>query len=114
MVVRGFGMQRLQAHDRHEPPDPLAIDRLPAAFQEHGHPPTAVERGLEVLLVDQPHQPQVLLRLDGRREIIGRAVEAEEFALSTNAQMRIIRSDQRPLGVNRSGQRFSSATRLPC
>ena len=51
---------------------------------------------------------------DGRREIVGRAVEAQKFALTTNAQMRIIMVDESPLGVNRSGQRFSSTTRLPC
>jgi hypothetical protein len=108
------GIEPLQAHRGHEPLDPLAIGRLPTADQECRHPPTAVERGLEILLVDQPHQPQVLRRRDGRWEVIGRAVEAEEFAFSANAQMRIVESNKRPLPVNRSGQRFSSTTRLPC
>src|SRR5262249_43130865 len=49
------GMEPLQAHQGHEPPDPLAIDRLPLAPQRRRHPPTPVEGGLEVLLVDQPH-----------------------------------------------------------
>jgi site-specific DNA recombinase len=108
------GMEPLQPHQCHEPLDPLSIDRLPLAPQRRRHLPTAVEGGLEVLLVDQPHQPQVRLRLGRRSEIVGRAVEADELASPTDAQMRITGVDECPLGVNRSGQRFSSATRLPC
>src|SRR5512135_756510 len=100
------GEQRLQAHHSHEPLDPLAIDRLPGTLQTRRHPPAAVERGLEELLVDQPHQAQVFLRLGGRWEIVARSVEAQEFALSTDAQMTIRWFDQGPLEVSRRGQLF--------
>jgi hypothetical protein len=43
--------------------------------------PLALDGGLEVLLVDPP---QVLLRLDGRREVVGRAVKVDEFVFSKN------------------------------
>src|SRR5512135_3096029 len=105
------GEERLQAHHSHEPLDPLAIDRLPGTLQTRRHPPAAVERGLEELLVDQPHQAQVFLRLGGRWEIVARSVEAQEFALSTDAQMTIRWFDQGPLEVSRRGQLFFSTTR---
>ena len=54
---------------RHQPLHPLAIDRLPGTLQRSRHPPAAVERGQEELLIDQPHQAQVLLRLGRRREV---------------------------------------------
>ena len=38
------GMDRLQAHQAHQPLDPLAIDRLPLAGQDDRHPTAAVER----------------------------------------------------------------------
>ncbi len=52
--------------------------------------PTAVERGAHELLVDQPHQAQVLLRLGGRLKVVARLGDIHEFALSTDAQINII------------------------
>src|SRR5512135_494968 len=100
------GKDRFQAHQSHEPLDPLAIDRLPGSLQSDRHLPAAVERGLEELLVDPPHQAQVLLRLDSRWEIVARSVETQQFALSTNAQIIIRWLDQGPLEVSRRGQLF--------
>ncbi len=92
---------------RHQPLDPLAVDRLPGPLQGCRHPPAAVERGLEVLLVDPPHQPQVLLRLGRRREVVGRAVEAQKFALTTNAQTDELSGSTSPrLGSTAAGNAF--------
>ena len=107
------GKQRFQAHFRHEPLDPLAIDRLPGSLQTRRHPSAAVERGQQELLVDQPHQAQVLLGLDGRLEIVARTVEIQKFALPTDAQMSILCVDQGSLEISRSGQLFFSTTRPP-
>src|SRR5262249_61625529 len=62
----GLGIDRLQAHQPHQALHPLAVDWLPLLDQPGGHPPTAVEGTGGVLLVDEPHQPQVLGRLAGR------------------------------------------------
>src|SRR5271157_5035379 len=94
--------------------DPKSVLKISGRPQGHRHPPAAVERGVEELPVDRPHQPQILLRLGSRREVVGRAVEVQEVALSTHAQMRMVRFDECPLLVNRSGQAFFSATRSPC
>src|SRR5207249_5360072 len=107
------GEDRLQAHQRQEPLDPLAIDRLPGTLQSDRHLPAAVERGLEERRVDPPHPAQVLLRLGGRWEVVARAVEIQKFALSTDAQLRMIWFDQGSFEVSRSGPLLFSTTRPP-
>jgi site-specific DNA recombinase len=66
------GVDGLQAHEPHQPLHPLAVDRLPLLSQPSRHPPAAVERTGGVLLVDEPHLPQILGRLAGRRVIEAR------------------------------------------
>ena len=80
--------------------------RLDPTGWECRHPPAAVERGLEELLVDQPHQPQVLLRRGRRGEIVGRAVEVQKFALTTNAQMIMMWVDSARFWSTAAGKPF--------
>jgi hypothetical protein len=109
-----LGGHRLDAPQPPEPLDPLAVDRRSRRSQGHRQPPAAVERGLEERLVDPPPEPRVLLRRGGRGAVSARSVEIQEFALATNAQLRMISFDKRPLLVNRGGQGFFSAIRSPC
>jgi hypothetical protein len=75
----------------HQTLDPLAIDRFSGPFQDRRHP---------------PHQPQVLVRLDGRRGVVGRAVEAEQFTLMNDAQFRVIWLDETRLASTAAGNAF--------
>lgn len=53
-------IQGPQAHLTHQTLDPLAADRVTALLQLVTYSPAAVERQLQVNLVDVPHQRQVL------------------------------------------------------
>jgi len=57
-------------------------------------------------LVDPPHQPQVLRRFAGRLVISTAARQTQQFALPPQAQLVMLRLDQRPPRVNRAGQIF--------
>lgn len=66
----GPGDCRLQAHEAHQPLDPLAVDTIPLAPQLGRHLATAEEGRDQVLLVDESHQRQVLGALAGRLVIV--------------------------------------------
>jgi len=83
-------MDRFQAHQTHQTLDSLAVDLLPPTGQHDGHPTAAEEGCLEILLVDPPHQLQVLDRLRRRLIVEARPIEAQQLALTTNAQLRMI------------------------
>lgn len=57
-----------------------------------------VERAGGVLLVDQPHQPQVLGGLRRRLVVEGRPAQPEQLALAADAQVRVVGVDQGSLG----------------
>ena len=57
-----FRVQRRHTHVAHQTLDALAIDRMPPSLQLISDPAAAVERKLEVDLVDQTHQDQVFVR----------------------------------------------------
>jgi hypothetical protein len=63
--------------------------------QPPGHPAAAVERVSRVLLVDPPHQSQILGRLAGRLVGEARSVQAEQLALAADTQGRVADLDQR-------------------
>jgi hypothetical protein len=56
----GTPVDGLQAHQLHQPADPLAVDLVSLGPEPDGHPPGAVEGCLQVLTVHQGHQLQVL------------------------------------------------------
>ena len=93
----GLGVDRLQAHDSHQPPDPLAVHLLPSFVQPDRHPPAAAEGAGGVLLVDPPHQPQVLGRLPAGLVVEARPAQPQQLALPTHAQGGVAVLDQSPL-----------------
>ena len=78
-------MDRFQAHQAHQTLHSLAVDLLSLIGQHDGHPTTSEEWRLEILLVDPPHQPQILDRLLRRLVVEARPVEPQQLALATNA-----------------------------
>ena len=48
-------VHRVQPHLPHQATDPLAVHRVPQAVEMGRHPPGAVDRRPQMLLVDQPH-----------------------------------------------------------
>ena len=93
----GLRVDRLQAHHPHQPPHPLAVHLLPLFVQPDRHPPAAVERAGGVLLVDEPHQPQVLGRLPAGLVVEARPAQPQQLTLPAHAQGRVAVLDQRPL-----------------
>jgi site-specific DNA recombinase len=101
-----LGVDRLQAHDPHEPPHPLAVDRLALLDQPLRQPPAAEEGMVGVLPVDQPHQPQVRGVGGGRPVVEAGAVQAEQLALAAQAQGGVIDLDQGSLALSQRRQLF--------
>jgi len=58
-------VDRLQPHPGHQPPHPLATNRVALAPQVAGHLARPIPRRLQELPVDQPHQLQVQRGLSG-------------------------------------------------
>ena len=102
-------INRLQAHDPHQPLHALAIDA-----QLRRQLAAAVKRRSQILLVDPPHQRQVLRRLAGRLVVTRAARQAEQLALPGDAQAcRCLVSMHRRLRLSRARQIFFSTTRPP-
>ena len=102
----------LQAHDPHQPPHPLAVHLVTLADEPPGDLPAPEERVGRVLLVDEPHQRQVLGRFWDRLVVQGRAGEPDQLALPADAQLGVVLVDQAPLGLSRGRQIFFSPSRV--
>ena len=73
-------IQGPQVHLTHQALDPLAVDRVPALLQLVTHPPAAVERQLEMDLVDEPHHSKVRLADRLATVVRARAWHIEQLA----------------------------------
>src|SRR5262249_43987871 len=101
-----LGVDGLQSHDPQQPLHPLAVHLVALAPQPRRDPPAPVERAPRVLLVDPPHQGQVLGRLGGRLVVERRRFQADQLALPADAQLGVALVDQAPPGVSRGRQLF--------
>ena len=68
----------------------LFFEKVQLHFQLDGHLPAAVERDLQVQLVQPPQQTQVLRALRPRLVVVGRARHTEQFALLLHGQARVL------------------------
>lgn len=76
-----------QSHKPHQPPDALLVHHVPIIAQMPGHLPNTEERRLQKLLVDPPHQAEVLLGLALRGVVKGRARDRQQLALLPDGQL---------------------------
>ena len=88
---------RLQAHQPVQPAYPLDIDQIPHASQMLRHPGYPVKRLVQVLLIDDPHQIQIVRVFRTGLVIHATSVYAKKFALPGNAQIRVISFNHHPL-----------------
>src|SRR5688572_22984268 len=102
----------LDAHHAHQPLHAFAVHDPAFGLQPDCHPPRAVERRAQVLLVDQPHQTQVVLRFWSRLVMPRGAVQSQQLALPANAQRDVAGFNQTAPCVRRARQIFFS-TSLP-
>jgi hypothetical protein len=72
------------------------------------HLPAAIERRPGILLIQQPHQQQVLRALAHRLVVQAGAVDAQQLALSPHTDLRVAPIHQRPHLVNRACRLFLS------
>src|SRR5689334_8831681 len=89
-------VERLQTHQAHQPPHPLAVHTPAVAAQHRHHPPRAVKRRGGVELVHPPHQRQVG-RVHRRRVVIQRrARHLQQPALRRNRErgIRLVNQSQ--------------------
>ena len=84
-------MDRLQPHGVHQALNSFAIDLTTWLTQFGGDTTTAQERHSEIQLVDTLHQFQVLCRFGRRSVVPGRPVQFEQFTLSYQAEVRMLR-----------------------
>jgi hypothetical protein len=68
----------------HQPLDALAIDRMSLGLERHRHLSAAVERKLQVQLVDAPHQRELVVARRLRLVIHAGSRYLEQLALATN------------------------------
>ncbi|SDG41249.1 hypothetical protein SAMN05660686_04327 [Thalassobaculum litoreum DSM 18839] len=83
----GTLIDRHQTHQPHQAADPLLVDWVVVGAQVPGHLLEAVERRLEELFVDPPHQRQVQRRLTARHAVEGRTRDRQQVALIGHAQL---------------------------
>ncbi len=74
------------AHPAHQPPYPLAVDRLALRPQQRRHPSRAEERPSQEQLVNPPHQREILGTGRRRWAIDARARDPEQLALSPDRE----------------------------
>ena len=78
----GFGIVGFDAQNAHQ-----ALDAFAVHFQLDGHLAAAVERALQIQLVELAEQAQILRALRQRLVIVGRARYSQQFALLLNAEV---------------------------
>ena len=101
-----LGINRLQSHHLHEPLDPLVIDEMALLAQDRRHFRPAIKGRPGILLIDQPHEPQILGRFTRRGVIPGRAIQAKELALTAQTEQRMLRFHQGAQGARVTRQLF--------
>ena len=70
------------------------------------HPSGTVKGRVQVLLVDQPHQPQVFVRLAPARVVVRRTGQLQQLALLRDAQPLVAGRDPRSPFSGQTGQLF--------
>src|SRR5271166_5562745 len=88
-------VDRLDPHQPHQTAHPFAVHRPAIPAQHRDHPARPIERRRQILLVDQPHQPQVVLAGRRRAPIQRRAGNLQQAALSHDRQLAVGALDQR-------------------
>ena len=91
-----LAVDRLQAQQPHQPPHPVPTDGHPLTRQMAYHLPSAVERVLQVQLIDAPHQRQVRRALADRRVVQRRAAQSKQGALPAQAQVLVVTFNHLP------------------
>ena len=71
----------------HQPLDPLAIHREPLLAQVNRHATTAIERGFQILFVNQMQQRAFLVSRSHGLIIQTRTAHSKELALAHQAQL---------------------------
>lgn len=66
---------------------------MPLVLQVPGHLANPIERRVEELPVDQPHQAEVLIRLSNRLVVERRARDRQQAALRPDRQRRVVPFD---------------------
>ena len=89
-------MDRLQAHQPHQPPHPVPADRMAFPAELAGHLTRAVKRVLQIELVDPAHQRQALRALALGPVIQRGTADRQDRALPAQTQRRIVAPDHRP------------------
>ena len=82
----GLRMQGGNPHLAHQTLHLLAIDQAPQILQIIPNPAAAIERALEMDLVNQPHQSQILIRDIARLLIHRGAIETQQLTLAGHRQ----------------------------
>ena len=97
----GFGVDRFDPHQVQQPHHPLAIDVQTLLAQKHRQLATAINRMVQMQLVQPSHQAQVLLRLRAAPVIIAAPAQVQQLALVPHADLRVganefVQACQRP------------------
>jgi len=86
-----------QAHNPHEPLDPFAVDRVTIQTQPVCHLPGTKERCFQVLLINDPHQGEVVVSLASGLVVVARARQPNQGTLPGRADFRVAGLNQHAL-----------------
>ncbi len=105
MLRRSHAQPRLwvdgfQPHPPHEPPHSFPIDGCSDGVEPDRHPAHPIERRPGVLLIDQSHQPPVLGVLRHRLVVPRRPGQPQQLALSSDAELCMVRLDESSQHLN--------------
>ena len=82
-----LGVDRLDAHQSHQPLDAFAVDRAALSAKMPRHRAAAVDRCFQVLLVDQAHEFQILGANRARRIVERGPAQPQQLALAGDARL---------------------------
>jgi hypothetical protein len=86
LVVLGFGPERFDPHQPHQPPHALAVNRKALLAQRPRDPPGPEERTRGEQRVNAPHRLEVVVVGRSRLAIDARARQAQHGALPADRQ----------------------------
>jgi hypothetical protein len=95
-----LGGDGLSPHRLHEALHPLMVNLQAKSSHMGGHSRPAGKGRLGIWLVNESHQPQVLLGFRRGRSIERRTVSPEQVTLTANADVGNVHVDHQPLGLS--------------
>ena len=108
----GFGIDRLQSHQSHQPRHTLVIDTQAQTMQCSRYFANAIERRLRICLVDQSHYLSVITTCPELMVVKTRPGKTNQGALTVNCDLVMLLLNQSMLFISRTYEIFFKLVKL--